>query len=427
MASRLAPLSDRGPLRVMFVHTLLPLGGAETLLLNLVRRLDRTRFAPQVCCLKQPGPMGEAFAREVPLHAGLLRGKYDLRVLPRLTRLLHRQRIDAVVTVGAGDRMFWGRLAARAARVPVVLTALHSTGWPDTIGRLNRLLTPITDGFIAVAEEHGRYLRDVERFPGRKVFVIPNGVDVRRFAPQAPDPQRRAALGLPGDAPVAAIVAALRPEKNHELFLRVAAGVRRQVPDAHFLVVGDGQQRPYLQSLAAELGIGECVHFLGTRDDVPQLLALCRVHVLTSRMEANPVSILEAMACGKPCVAPRVGSIPETVIHETTGLLTQPDDQQALTAAVARLLADRALAERLGRAARQHVLRNFSLEAMVAGYESLLAALYEAKRTGQVLQNWRSPPAPHPEADDTPATPADTLADGRAAVPSAPQPAATPR
>jgi glycosyltransferase involved in cell wall biosynthesis len=411
MASRLAPLSDRGPLRVMFVHTLLPLGGAETLLLNLVRRLDRARFSPQVCCLKQPGPMGEAFARVVPLHAGLLKGKYDLRVLPRLTGLLHRQRIDAVITVGAGDRMFWGRLAAGIARVPVVLTALHSTGWPDTIGRLNRLLTPLTDGFIAVAAEHGRYLREVERFPARKVFVIPNGVDVQRFAPQEPDPQRRAALGLPPDAPVAAIVAALRPEKNHELFLRVAAGVRRQVPDAHFLVVGDGQRRPHLQSLAAELGIAECVHFLGTRDDVPQLLALCQVHVLTSRMEANPVSILEAMACGKPCVAPRVGSIPETVIHETTGLLAPPDDQQALTAAVVRLLTDGPLAQRLGRAARQHVLGRFSLESMVAGYESLLTALYEAKRTGRPLLGWQSPSVRAASADEAPAAPAGCLAE----------------
>ncbi len=119
-------------------------------------------------------------AREIPVFSHLLSHKYDLRVLPRLRRLLVRRQTEAVVTVGAGDRMFWGRLAARLAGVPVVLTALHSTGWPDVVGRLNRLLTPITDGFIAVAEEHGRYLREVERFPPHKVFVIPNGVDTER-------------------------------------------------------------------------------------------------------------------------------------------------------------------------------------------------------------------------------------------------------
>ena len=227
------------PLRVMFVHTFMPVGGAETLLVNLIRRLDRDRFIPEVCCLKFPGPLGEVIGEEVALFSHLLRGKYDLRVLPKLTSLLKRRKIDAVVTVGAGDRMFWGRLAAKAAGVPVILTALHSTGWPDVVGRLNRLLTPITDGFIGVAQEHGRYLREVERFPANKVFVIPNGVDVTRFQPRAADPKLRAEFGL-GSAPVVGIVAALRPEKNHQQFLRAAAKVRAILPAARFLIVGDG-------------------------------------------------------------------------------------------------------------------------------------------------------------------------------------------
>ena len=143
----LIPLADRGPLRVMFLITSMPVGGAETLLVNLIRRLDRERFAPELACLKQLGPLGEELAGEIPAHHGLLNRKYDLRILPRLTKLLARRKIDAVVTVGAGDKMFWGRLAAWRAGAPVVLSALHSTGWPDGIGRLNRLLTPITDGF----------------------------------------------------------------------------------------------------------------------------------------------------------------------------------------------------------------------------------------------------------------------------------------
>ncbi len=180
--------------------------------------------------------MGQTLADEIPLFSGLLRGKYDLRVLPRLAWLLHKRRIDAVVTVGAGDRMFWGRLAARAAGVPVILTALHSTGWPDVVGRLNKKLTRITDGFIAVAPSHGRYLTDTEGFPPEKVFVIPNGVDARHFCPQPSDGELRLRLGVPKGAPVVGIVAALRPEKDHGLFLRVASrssptSSQRRVPD----------------------------------------------------------------------------------------------------------------------------------------------------------------------------------------------------
>jgi glycosyltransferase involved in cell wall biosynthesis len=96
---------------------------------------------------------------------------------------MRQRRTDAVVTVGAGDKMFWGRLAARIAGVPVICSALHSTGWPDGVGRLNRLLTKITDAFIAVAGHHGQYLIEQERFPAAKVHVIRNGIDSQRFSP----------------------------------------------------------------------------------------------------------------------------------------------------------------------------------------------------------------------------------------------------
>src|SRR5690606_7027487 len=149
---RWIPLEDRGPLRVMFVITSMPVGGAETLLVNLMRRLDPARFLPELCCLKERGPLGEELAREFPVHSHLLNSKYDIHVWGRLTRLLRTGRIDAVVTVGAGDKMFWGRLAARRAKLPVILSAIHSTGWPDQINWLNRRLTRWTDAFIAVAE-----------------------------------------------------------------------------------------------------------------------------------------------------------------------------------------------------------------------------------------------------------------------------------
>jgi glycosyltransferase involved in cell wall biosynthesis len=374
------PLADRGPLRVMFLTTSMPLGGAETLLVNLVRRLDRQRFLPSLCCLKAPGVLGESLRHEIPLFGGLIRGKYDLAVVPRLARLFRAERIDALVTVGAGDKMFWGRIAARIAGVPVVCCALHSTGWPDAVGRLNRsrLLARWTDAFIGVAAAHGRHLHAVERFPADKVRVIPNGVDVEAFAPrEAADV--RAALRLRPAAPLVGIVAALRPEKNHALFLRAAAAVRRRVPEARFLVIGDGPERARLEQLSARLGLAGAVHFLGSRRDVPRLLAALDVFVLTSHIEANPVSILEAMAGGKPVVAPNVGSIGESVIDGQTGYLTAPDDEADVVRRVVELLADRPLARRMGQAGRDAVVARWSLAEMVAGYERLIGELYERK------------------------------------------------
>jgi glycosyltransferase involved in cell wall biosynthesis len=375
----LPPLDDRGPLRVMFLINNMTVGGAEMLLDQIIRRLDRTRFAPEVCCMRELGELGEALRDVAPVFCHVLKHKYDVPVLARLVRLFRRRRIDAIVTVGAGDRMFWGRLAARRARVPIVISALHSTGWPDRIGRLNRMLTPLTDAFVGVATSHGTYLTEKEGFPAERVVVIHNGVDTERFVPRPPERSRLEQLGIPRDAKTVGLVAVLRPEKNHELFLRAASLVRKQIPEAHFMLVGDGPERAALERLTAELGIGSRVHFLGARRDVPELLPLLDVFALTSKIEASPVSILEAQACGVPVVATRVGSIPESVIDGETGLLVASEDVDGMAAAITRILQNPSLGRSLGTAARDFVVEHRSLEAMVSGYEELITRLYEQK------------------------------------------------
>lgn len=388
------PLADRGPLRVMFVITSMPVGGAETLLVNLIRRLDRRRFAPELCCLKELGPLGEVLSGEIPTQSRMLRSKFDLRVLPRLVRLFHHRHIDAVITVGAGDKMFWGRLAARLAEVPVIASALHSTGWPDGIGRLNRLLTPITDAFIGVAAAHGQHLHEVEGFPAQKVHVIPNGIDTERFAP-LPDTHRlRESLGIDPSAPVVGIVAALRPEKNHRLFLRAAQTVHTKLPQTRFVIVGDGPERAGLEQEARERGLSDAVMFLGTRDDVPQVVATFDLFTLTSDNEANPVSILEAMALGKPVVATDVGSVAQSVREAVTGYLVPAGDHAALAQRWLELLYNPLEAHSLGAAGREHVVKYGSLGTMVRGYEQLLEQLYDAKFPGPRTTSSASAPGP---------------------------------
>lgn len=374
------------PLPVLFVQTSMPVGGAETLLVNLVRRLDRKRFSPEVVCLKEPGPLGELLQDEgVPVHQGLLAGKYDLRVLPRLVTLMRRRKIGAVVTVGAGDKMFWGRLAACFAGVPVVCSALHSTGWPDGVGRLNRLLTRITDAFIAVAPPHGEFLVDFEKFPAEKVRVIPNGVDTDRFAPAPYSTEVRDALGVDTSTPLVGILAALRPEKNHELFLAVADRVRRSIPEARFVVIGEGPERATIERILEERDLTDAVHLLGNRDDVPAVLAALDVLMLTSHNEANPVSILEAMSCGVPVVATDVGSVSDSVQEGRTGFLAPAGDEVRLTQRVLELLDEPLHAMSLGDAGRERVIERSSLEVMVGGYERLIAELYEAN-TGKTIE-----------------------------------------
>lgn len=146
----------------------MPVGAAETLLVNLMRRMDPSVVTSEVVCLKEPGPLGDSIRDDVPVHAHLVSSKWDRRVLSRLAQLFHRRQADVIVTVGVGGKMFEGRLAAHLARVPVLASALHSTGWPDGIGKLNRWLTSITDRFIAVADSHGEFLREFECFLKQK-------------------------------------------------------------------------------------------------------------------------------------------------------------------------------------------------------------------------------------------------------------------
>ena len=165
------------------------------------------------------------------------------------------------------------------------------------------------------------------------------------------------------------------------MFLQVAASVCEKLPAARFLVIGDGPERPKLESLARSLGVAEAVRFLGTRSDVDEVLSLLDVLLLTSHMEANPICLLEAMAAGKPVVATRVGSVAETVLPGKSGYLVVPGDSQAMAAYVLELFGDRNRAAEMGRAGREYVLARWTVDRMVRGYEELISSVYAAKST----------------------------------------------
>lgn len=367
------------PLNTLFLLTSMPVGGAETLLVNLVRRMDRDRIHPLIGCMKHRDELGELLANEVPVFENLIRHKYDLAVVPRLKKLFRDHSIDALITVGAGDKMFWGRLAAKLAGVPVILSALHSTGWPDGVGRLNRILTPITDGFIAVARDHAKYQIESEKFPAEKVFLIPNGIDTDRFQF---DPikrnQWRGKLNIAATAPVVGIVAALRPEKNHQQFLLTAKNVAQQLPNVQFVIAGDGTERNQLETLTDQLQLRDRVHFLGSTSDVVGVLSMCDLFALTSHNEASPVSIMEAFSCGRPVVAPAVGSIHETVLDGTNGFLVSVGDIEATTKRWLEILNDPNGAKRMGSLGRERVIEHCSLHAMTVGYMTLVERIFAA-------------------------------------------------
>ena len=168
-----------------------------------------------------------------------------------------------------------------------------------------------------------------------------------------------------------------------------ARDILRGHPNTHFVIVGDGPMRPAIENSIAENGLTTHFHLLGSRSDTHSILPALDAFVLTSKNEANPVSILEALACGIPVAAPYVGSIHETVIHEKTGLLTIPLDPFSTADALSRLLDNAVWSRQLGENGRIEVTRAWSLNAMVSGYEKLLASLYNAKALPLGLPQWQ--------------------------------------
>ncbi len=382
--------TDRGPrvrahfsgahsqIRVTFLFTSLVVGGAEQIGSQLIARLNRRRFQPSVVCLKQLGALGERLVQtgSVPITHGLKRHRFDPTVAHRLSDTLRALRPDVLCMFGSGgDRSFWGRLAACWTSVPVRVCCPHAMGRYEPWEPYNRLLNAVTDAFVAISRKHREYLVNEAHLPASKITVIENGVDLELFQPGPPS----GLLGLRSERPRVGLVAVLRPEKDvttwlHTIRLLVDRGV-----EAEYLVVGDGPERRQLERLARELGIAHAVRFVGMQQDMPAVYRDLDICVLTSRGEVLPCTLMEAMACGKPVVATRVGAVEDLVSHGQTGLLAEPGNVEQLADAVARLVTDTTTREAMGQAARRHIEQNFGLDRMVQKFEALFESLLKRK------------------------------------------------
>jgi glycosyltransferase involved in cell wall biosynthesis len=360
------------PRVVLYVIGSLPPNGAERVLLDLVRHLDRARFRPVVCCLHAGGPLLPAFeaagAKVVVLGK---RSRWEVSILAKLRRVIAEEG-PALIHTHLFPADAWGRAAALLAGVPAVSTAHSSDPWRGWHQRLaDGILSRLTERVVAVSEGVARSRRERERVPAATLTTIPNGIDLDRFDARRDVGPLRAALGLPDGVRTVGIVGRLHPAKGHpELFEAVRqlleGGLRLAV-----LAVGDGELRGELEGLARRLGLEGAVRFLGRRDDVAELLNVLDVYAMPSRWEGLPISLLEAMAASRPIVASAVGGIPEVITHGETGLLVPPGDPHALAAAVRRLLEAPEEARRMGEAARRAVRARFDVATMARRYEGL--------------------------------------------------------
>jgi len=369
-------------------------GGAERLLVELAIRSDRERFAPAVACFRQEAFADELAAAGRPVHVVPKHRAFDVGLLFRLVRLLRRERVALVHTHDL-QAATYGLMAGKLARVPVMLT-VHGLGIfrqkrsPKLLPRLARWL----DRVVFVGHWLQRVAADELGVRPRRPMVIHNGVDVAAFRPGPPDPELAAELGLEPGRPVVGSVGNLRAVKDYPCLLRAFAvalrsadsrlwiadrqsGIRNPKSEmaATLVLVGDGAERPALEALARELGIGSFVRFAGARGDVARVLRAFDVFALSSETEGISVALLEAMATGLPAVVTDTGGNPEVAVEGRTAHLVPVGGHEAMGEALASLLADPARRRAWGEAARARVEEEFSLGRMVREYEAVYESL----------------------------------------------------
>lgn len=358
--------------------------GTQRFLLELLRRMDRERFTPIVFSTLAEGELlPEVEALGVPVHefgtGGRVLSPRTVGDLSRAAAFLRRERVD-VLSCMLGLTTLVGPFVGRAAGVPVVVNNQRNLSYwlrggarESVYGFVSRRVVDavIVNSAAAARELSGRF-----RVPESKIENIGVGTDLERISRATPAEELKRELGL-GESKVVGVVAKLSPVKGHGHFLEAAAFISKADGDVRFLIVGDGPERTRLEREAGELGLSGKVHFIGVRDDVPAVLKLMDVLVLSSLSEGSPNVVLEGMAAGVPVVATRVGGVPEVVEDGVSGFLVDPGDVPGLSNAVLRLLNDADRAREMGRKGRATAVENYDINRVVARVEDVFSSLLE--------------------------------------------------
>jgi glycosyltransferase involved in cell wall biosynthesis len=366
--SRLWPLSSPAPTtrpaRLVFLLQDLKFGGTQRQVLELARRLDPARFQVEIWLLAAGDDLA-ALARDwgLPLMRLSRQEQVGPRALLHLWRHLRRAEIDLLMPFTVVPNI-WGRVLGRMARVPLIVGNCRGGGAPRR--QHEAWLWPLAHHILCNSQAVKSVLRERCRVPEARLTVIPNGVDTDYF---------QTAAGPEAGPPRVLSVARMVPDKDHHTLLQAFRLTVQVNPEAELWLVGDGPRLAEVREWARRLLPPARVKFLSPREDLRPLLRQASLLALSSKTEALPNVILEAMAAGLPVVATRVGGVPELVVPGLTGWLVAPGDALGLAAALGQVLGDPDTRQAMGRAGRQRAEKEFSLKTMTRQYEAVLDRL----------------------------------------------------
>ena len=384
---------------VCHVITKLELGGAQEVALYAVSHLDRNKFRPFL--VTGPGGLLTDEAKTLPgvdVHvlSSLARHVHvltDLAAFVELVRLFRRLR-PAIVHTHSSKAGILGRWAAWCAGVPVILHTIHGYGiTPAQSAWLRRVLILleritgwITTHWIAVAQADVKKGVEWGLFDRTQVSVVRPGIDPHPFQTGIDEPTRdalRAQFGVGPAEYLVGTVACLKPQKAPEDFVAVAKQVCDAVPNARFVLIGDGDLRPRIESLIEVNRLHSRLHLAGWRRDIPTVMKIFDAFLLTSHWEGLPRVLLEARTIGLPVVATRVGGVEEAIVQGRHGWLSNAGDIAGLAAHLIRVLQNHGGQPLRGSQSVEALPKEFHLEEMVKQYESLYDRLLDDRRGGK--------------------------------------------
>ena len=368
---------------VLYVNHSMATGGIETLIVDLAAALRTRGFAPAVAVFEGGGSLERRLGElDIPVHPLAKREGLDPSLVFRLRRLIVRAAVDVVHSQNFSTWLY-AASALRGLSRPVrhVHTEHSNVEYRARRYWLERLLGRLTTYTVAVsAAVRDTMIGDIG-IPSDRVRLIYNGIDTRRFAPDAARRQHmRRVLGVGPDGVVIGVVARLAAVKDHATLIRAFARLRRSCArPVQLVLVGEGPERPALEREIAAQGLGAEVRLAGEQHDTHDWLRAFDIYALSSISEGMNLTLLEAMSTALPVAATDVGGNPEIVRAGETGLLVPARSEDAMAAALSRLVESEGLRARMGAAGRRRVEERFSQESMLQAY----IELYRSMAAGQ--------------------------------------------
>lgn len=377
---------------LFLIDVLTEVGGAEKNLMQLVTGLEPNKYNITVCCLRGGKVYEEMKSMKINvinLNLGRIYGFRSFIKAIKLIKIIKQEKVRLMVTyLEASD--YWGSIVGRISGVPIIISSRRDMGHNLKKRHIlmYRVINHLFDKIVVVSEAVREIIIKKEGANPKKIITIYNGVDTDLFSGHTNKNEIREKLGLENNIPVIGILASVAPIKGQRYFIEAIPSVLEEFPGIYFLIIGTCDNIPYykeLKELIKRLQIEKNIIFTGGISDIPGILSIMDICVLSSINEGFPNAVLEYMASSKPVVATNGGGTSEAVVDGETGILVPPRNSNELAKAILKLLKDKQLAESMGKAGKKLTEDLFSTNKMLGNIEYLYDNLLSEKENKEKI------------------------------------------